>query len=51
MRKVCLNALAEGDLLDIWAYSFEQWDVAHADKYLDELRPRYTRLRKTPSWA
>lgn len=37
MRKVRVSALAESDLLDIWQYSFEQWDEAQADKYLDEL--------------
>jgi len=37
MRKVRLHARAESDLIDIWAYSFEEWDDVQADKYLDEL--------------
>ena len=36
-RKVHKSALAELDLIAIWEYSVEQWDVAQADKYLDEL--------------
>jgi toxin ParE1/3/4 len=34
MRRV---RLAESDLLEIWQYTFEQWDDDQADKYLDEL--------------
>jgi toxin ParE1/3/4 len=37
MRKIRLKALAESDLLEIWEYSFEQWDNVQADKYLDEI--------------
>jgi toxin ParE1/3/4 len=36
-RKIHTSALAESDLIGIWAYSFQQWDEAQADKYLDEL--------------
>ena len=31
------SALAELDLIGIWEYSFEQWDAAQADRYLDDL--------------
>jgi len=37
MRKIHVQALAESDLIGVWQYSFEQWDAAQADKYLDEL--------------
>ena len=36
-RKIHKHALAESDLIGIWAYSFNQWDEVQADKYLDEL--------------
>lgn len=36
-RPILKSALAEGDLIEIWEYSFEQWDAPQADKYLDEL--------------
>ncbi len=48
MRKVRLNALAESDLLDIWAYSFEQWDAVQADKYLDEIEAALHSLAENP---
>lgn len=48
MRKVRLSALAESDLLDIWQYSFEQWDEAQADKYLDELDNGINLLTENP---
>ena len=37
MRKIRLHARAETDLVDIWLHSFEEWDEAQADRYLDEL--------------
>jgi plasmid stabilization system protein ParE len=37
MRRIHKHALAVSDLIGIWQYTFEQWDAAHADKYLDEL--------------
>lgn len=37
MRKIHLQALAEQDLLNIWHYTFGQWDEGQADTYLDEL--------------
>ena len=36
-RKIHKSTLAELDLIEIWGYSFEQWDADQADKYLDEL--------------
>jgi toxin ParE1/3/4 len=37
MRKIRIHARAEKDLIDIWVYSFEEWDHVQADKYLDDL--------------
>jgi toxin ParE1/3/4 len=48
MRKIRLSVLAESDLLDIWQYSFEQWDEAQADKYLDELDRGISLLAENP---
>jgi toxin ParE1/3/4 len=46
MRGIRLSVLAERDLLDIWQYSFQQWDEAQADKYLDELNEGFNLLTK-----
>ncbi len=35
--KIAKNVAAENDLVDIWIYSFNQWGVAQADKYIDQL--------------
>ncbi len=37
MRQIRKSALAESDLIDIWRYTFESWNAAQADQYLDEL--------------
>lgn len=36
-RAIRKSRRAESDLLEIWRYSFEEWDEKQADKYLDEL--------------
>jgi toxin ParE1/3/4 len=36
-RKIRIHALAESDLIAIWEYTFREWGVDQADKYLDEL--------------
>jgi toxin ParE1/3/4 len=48
MRKVQLSILAESDLLDIWQYTFEEWDDAQADRYLDELDEAFRLLAENP---
>ena len=48
MRKVRLHARAESDLIDIWAYSFEEWDDVQADKYLDEFNAAINSLAGNP---
>jgi toxin ParE1/3/4 len=48
MRKIRLHASAESDLIEIWEYSFEQWDDVQADKYLDELNAGINSLAANP---
>ncbi len=48
MRKIRLHASAESDLIDIWVYSFEEWDDLHADKYLDKLNAAINSLASNP---
>ncbi len=48
MRRIRKHALAESDLIDIWQYTFEQWDAAQADKYLDELNDGIQQLADNP---
>jgi toxin ParE1/3/4 len=51
MRKIRLHARAESDLIDIWGYSFEQWDDLQADKYLDELNAAINSLAANPQYG
>jgi toxin ParE1/3/4 len=48
MRSVRKSARAERDLIGIWEYSFEEWNVAQADKYLDELDETIQLLVRNP---
>lgn len=47
-RRIRKSALAESDLVGIWEYTIEQWDVAQADKYLDELDHGVKQLAANP---
>ena len=44
MCEICLSALAERDLIDIWRYTFDRWGPAQADRYLEELDQGIARL-------
>jgi toxin ParE1/3/4 len=48
MREICLGALAERDLIDIWCYTFDRWGPAQADRYLEELDRGLARLVADP---
>jgi toxin ParE1/3/4 len=48
MRKIRLHVRAESDLIDIWEYSFDEWDDVQADKYLDELNAAINSLAANP---
>lgn len=48
MLKIHIHARAESDLIDIWEYSFREWDATQADQYLDELDKRIKLLEKNP---
>ena len=48
MRTIHVHGSAETDLIDVWRYSFEQWDELHADKYLDELDSGISKLADYP---
>lgn len=37
MRDIRIQNLAEEDLLEIWLYTFEQWNEVQVDDYLDSL--------------
>jgi toxin ParE1/3/4 len=47
-RTIRKSALAESDLINIWQYSFEQWNAEQADKYLDELDDAIQLLADNP---
>jgi len=43
-----LRALAQVDLEEIWLYSYQEWGVEQADKYLNSLLSRFEWLAKNP---
>ena len=43
-----LRALAQEDLEEIWLYTYEEWGVDQADKYLDILFSGFTWLAENP---
>jgi toxin ParE1/3/4 len=43
-----LRQLAENDLEQIWLYSFQEWGISQADKYLRALISRFTWLSENP---
>ncbi len=49
MLTIHKQALAEQDIIDIWLYSFENWDRTQADKYLDELDSTFSLIARNPS--
>ncbi len=48
MLRIHKQGLAEQDLLDIWLYTFEQWDEVQADKYLDQLGEAFLLIAEHP---
>jgi toxin ParE1/3/4 len=48
MLRIHKQALAERDLLDIWLYTFENWDEAQADQYLDQLGESFLLIANNP---
>lgn len=48
MLRIHKQALAEQDLLDIWLYTFENWDEVQADQYLDELGEAFLLIADHP---
>ena len=48
--KVSLNkqVQAEQDLINIWLYTFDEWDEKQADKYVDELDSALKKLIDNP---
>ena len=48
MLDVVQSSQAEQDLTVIWVYTAEEWSVAQADKYLEELVAGIERLREHP---
>jgi toxin ParE1/3/4 len=35
--RIVNSSLADADLLEIWLYTAEEWNLSQADKYLDQL--------------
>ena len=43
-----LRALAQNDLEDIWAYTYNEWGLTQADSYLQSIITRFDWLAKSP---
>ncbi|MEM6722804.1 MAG: type II toxin-antitoxin system RelE/ParE family toxin [Bacteroidota bacterium] len=48
MPRIIKQVQAEQDLLDIWLYTFNEWDEQQADKYLDEMEQAIQLLAEQP---
>ncbi len=48
MHSIVQSSQAEQDLIDIWVYTAEEWSLAQADSYLEELVSGIDRLREHP---
>lgn len=49
MFKLSVTPKAESDLIGIWVYTYEEWGVDLADKYLDQLDEGMKQLINHPS--
>lgn len=47
-RRLVVSERAEADLREIWLYSFQTWDEAQADRYLDQLDAGLRQCRAEP---
>lgn len=48
MRRIHKRPLAEEDLINIWTYGYEQWGIAQADSYADDLEEQFKLLAHSP---
>lgn len=48
MLNVHKRPLAEDDLIGIWLYGYEQWGIAQADRYADDLEAQFILLASSP---
>lgn len=46
--EVVKSLAAENDLIDIWIYSFDNWGIVQADKYLDYLSEGFELIASNP---
>lgn len=51
MAKYRLTQAAERDLEGIWLYTFQQWDVEQANRYVDTLTTTFSELAEHPKTA
>ncbi|MBX2796460.1 MAG: type II toxin-antitoxin system RelE/ParE family toxin [Myxococcales bacterium] len=47
-RSVAHDVAARHDLIEMWQFGLERWDVEQADRYLDELRDALDTLAAMP---
>lgn len=45
---ISLTPQARDDLVDIWEYSYRQWDADQADSYLNQLKNGLETLARSP---
>ncbi len=49
MRRLLKDRAAEADLVNIWLYTFEQWNERQADRYLAALERGVTAILQRPN--
>lgn len=48
MHRLEKSDAADTDLLEIWKYTYQEWDESQADQYLDKLETGFLRLLDNP---
>ncbi len=51
MAEYRLTPAAERDLEAIWIYTFQEWDAAQANRYIDNITTAFAELAQSPKSA
>jgi toxin ParE1/3/4 len=51
MAEYRLTPAAERDLEAIWIYTFQEWDAAQANRYIDNMTTAFAELAQSPKSA
>lgn len=48
MLEILVRPLAEGDIKNVWRYSFETWGERQADTYIDDMQETMKNIAQNP---